>query len=109
MSKDRPSATTAPVEEVPITVEDLYQKTTLLSHAMRGVLDSVDNDHPFISWEDELLPVHDLVIEIHVGLRDLYLRECPTARKAAEESAKDYVASFASILGREKKSTEQGR
>ena len=87
MGKERPSATTPAIEEVP-TVEDLYQKTTLACHAMSGLLSAVESSHPVIGWEDEMLPVYDLMLEIHVGLRALYLRESPHARKEAEESLK---------------------
>jgi hypothetical protein len=79
-----------PVEAI---IEDLHRKCGLLSHAMRGVMNiAEDGAVPVISWDDELTPVYDLVLEVSVLARDLWLRTDEDARRQVEQTAREQGA-----------------
>lgn len=71
-------------DQTPPTSEQLYRKANLLAHAMDGVLLLAEGGTPALSWEDKLLPVHELAVELGVTARDLYVHDTPEAREIDE-------------------------
>jgi hypothetical protein len=53
------------------TIEDLAAKAHVLDRALLGVITMSRDSTPGVSWEDELLPLYNLALEISVALRQL--------------------------------------